>query len=98
MTTDTNQSLHNIISKAALFYGSKTWTTNARDAQQMEASQTRFLRALFGTTAKETYNIRDRTKIYNMIEDLKANQESWSDYLQRLDTNRTTKIGSSPST
>jgi hypothetical protein len=72
MITDTNRSLHNIISKAALLYGSKTWTTKARDVQQMEAAQTRFLRALFRPTPKETYNIRNRTKIYNMIEDLKA--------------------------
>jgi len=98
MTTDTNRSLHNIISKAALLNGNKTWTTNARDAQQMEAAQTRFLRALFGPTAKETYNIRNRTKIYNMVEDLKAHQESWSDYLQRFDANRSNKIGSSPPT
>jgi hypothetical protein len=95
MTTDTNRSLHNIISKAALLYGSKTWTTNPRDAQQMEAAQTRFLGALFGPTTKETYNIRNRTKIY-MIEYLKAHRESWSDYLQRLATNLNTKIGSSP--
>jgi LPS sulfotransferase NodH len=98
MATDSNRILHNIISKAALLYGSKTWIKNARDVQQMEAAQTRFLRALFRPTDKETYNIRNITKIYNMIEDLKTQQKSWSDYLQRLNTNRTTKIGSSPLT
>jgi hypothetical protein len=50
MTTDTKLLIHNIISKAALCYGSEAWIINKRDAQKLEAAQMRFLRPLLGLT------------------------------------------------
>jgi hypothetical protein len=50
MTTETKLKLHNITSKPALKYGSKTWVMNKRDTQRLEAAQMRFLRPLLGYT------------------------------------------------
>jgi hypothetical protein len=50
MSTETKLRIHNICSKPALFYGSKAWVVNKRDAQKLEAAQMRFLRPLLGFT------------------------------------------------
>jgi hypothetical protein len=52
MTTDTKLRLHNISSKAALFYGSKIW----QNAQNVKAAQMRFLRLLLGLTILDCQN------------------------------------------
>jgi hypothetical protein len=42
MSVDAKLQVHNITSKTALGYVSKVWTTNKRDAQEIEAPQMRF--------------------------------------------------------
>jgi hypothetical protein len=74
MTTNTKLRLHNITSKASLWYGSENWIINKRNSQKLEAAQMRFLKPLLGLTRLDRQRnpeIRNSLKVDNIVEDIK---------------------------
>jgi hypothetical protein len=66
--------LHNITSKASLYYDSENWIINKGHAQKLQAAQIRFLRPLLGLTRLDCHrnpDIRNRLKVDNIVEDKK---------------------------
>jgi hypothetical protein len=97
MTIDTKLRIHNITSKAVLYYGSEVWTINKRDAQNLEAAQMRFLRPLLGLTRldrRRNSDIHNRLKVDNILEDIISYQKNWIDHLKQMDRNRIPKLAS----
>jgi hypothetical protein len=97
MTTDTKLWIHNITSKAALCHGSEVWIINKRNAQKLEVVQMRFLRPLLGLTRldrQRNFDIRNRLKADNILEDIISYQKNWIDHLKRMDRNRIPKLAS----
>jgi hypothetical protein len=70
MTTETKLRIQkDITSKAALSYGSENWIISKRDAQKLEAAQTRFLGPLLGLTRLDRHrnpDIRDGSEVNNL--------------------------------
>jgi len=57
--------LHSVTLKAALFCGTEPWAIKKRNAQKLEAAQTRFVRRLLGFKIpdfQENSNIQNRLK------------------------------------
>jgi hypothetical protein len=94
MTIDTKLLIHNITSKAALCYGSEVWTFNKRDVQKLEAGQMKPLLGLTRRDRQRNFDIRNRLKADNILEDIISYQKNWIDHLKRMDRNRIPKLAS----
>jgi hypothetical protein len=61
MRQSVKQTLHNLVSKAALKYANEAWVLRSRDNEIFEAVQITFMRSLFGVTEREILRNVDMT-------------------------------------
>ena len=95
MNKETKLRIHNITAKAALKFGSEAWVLKKREEQHLEATQMKFLRHLLGITKLDKGKnqcIRQKTGAQNIVKEIKQYQKKWLQHVQRMDTNRLTKV------
>jgi hypothetical protein len=85
MTTETKLQIHNITSKAALYYVSENWIMYKTETPKLEGTQTRFLRPLLGLTRldrQRNSDICNRLKVNNLIQVIKLCPKSWKEWAE----------------
>jgi hypothetical protein len=91
MNRDILLRLHNIVSKSALQFGSKTWILRKEDKRRLEVSHMRFLRPIIGVTRRDRLSneeIRNRLKTTNIVNDIQSYQLNWKQRVDRMGENR----------
>lgn len=74
MRKDIMVRFRNVVSKLALLYDSKCWTSGEADGQHVEAAQMKFLGPLVGVTRRDHFrneNIRHQFGVGGMIQKLR---------------------------
>jgi len=69
--------------------------TDEKEEQRLEAAQMKFLRHLLGITKLDKENnqsIRQKTGAQTIAKGIKQYQQKWLQHVQRMDTNRLSKV------
>ena len=78
-----------------LSYGSETWTTTKKLEKKLRVTERAMERIMVGVTRKDRVrntDLRERTKVRDIIQDIKTKQWRWAGHLARRQDNRWTHI------
>jgi hypothetical protein len=91
MRKDLRIRFHNVIAKAALLYGSECWTLRQKDRNRINSSQMKSVRSLTGITLRDrikSEDLRNRWRVYEMVQEVQNYQFKWMQHALRMPANR----------